>query len=60
MKMNIESLTPACKLDRYEMKYVFVRTNLRTTHLIFSLFVMYTIKVLFWSHQEFKFKEGIC
>lgn len=58
--MNIESLTPACKLDRYEMKYVFVRTNLRTTHLIFSLFVMYTIKVLFWSHQEFKFKEGIC
>lgn len=37
MKMNIESLTPACKLDRYEMKYVFVRTNLITTHLIFSL-----------------------
>lgn len=37
MKMNIESLTLACKLDRYEMKYVFVRTNLITTHLIFSL-----------------------
>lgn len=36
--MNIESLTPACKLDRYEMKYVLCENKFtyNTPYILFN------------------------
>lgn len=36
LQINNKALTPTYKFDSYEMKYFFVRTNLRTTNLKYS------------------------